>query len=690
MSADKVMTIALVGNPNSGKTTVFNVLTKLRQKVGNYSGVTVEKKSGRMTLANGKKTDVIDLPGTYSLAVRSTDEKAVHDVLFGHMTGTERPDWIVCVLDATNLERNFYLVSQIHDLELPMVIVLNMMDELEAEGKAVDVEKLQAVLGIPVVPMVATKGKGVEALKEILSKETLPAHPRPWRMSEPMEEEVEGLVQWLMKNRNLDRPLAFSEAVIWISKGNIECEHIDADEQLYTLLTGAWERLSVKGVSWRMGAIEARYNWVHKILDGVVRRGSRRKRDMTQKLDAVLIHKVWGWFFFAALMAFMFLLIFTVATYPMDWIDAGFARLAEFVKNVMPAGDLRNLITDGVIAGVGGIVIFLPQILILFFFISLLQDTGYMARAAFIMDRLMNSVGLHGKSFIPLLSSFACAIPGVMSARSIESTKDRLVTILVAPLMTCSARLPVFTLLVAILLPSASVFGKTGIMMLLYALGILGAVVMAWVFKRTLLKGPTPPFIMELPPYRLPSVQSICLHMWERSRIFLKRAGTVIFAFSVVLWALMNYPKHEGVSAAVALEKSYAGQIGMLIEPVIKPLGYDWRIGIGLVGSFTAREIFVSTMSIVFNVGEGGGALTLREAFVRAQWPDGSPLFTPLVCVSLMVFFVYAMQCISSIAVVRRETNSWRWPIFQVVYMGVLAYTAAFLVYQGGRIIGLQ
>ena len=352
------MIIALVGNPNSGKTTVFNGLTRLNQKVGNYSGVTVEKKVGRVDLPGGQVVDVVDLPGTYSLAVRSLDEKVVHDVLFGHMADTPRPDLIVCVLDATNLERNFYLVSQIHDLELPMVIVLNMMDELAAEGKTIDVKALEKVLGIPVVPMVAREGKGIEELKKALAQEELPAHPRLWRMSQAMEDEVEVLVQWLMQHRGLDRHLAFSEAVIWITKANIKEEHIDTDQDLYAQLVKSWQRLSDLGVDWKMGAIQARYNWVHQVLEGVVRRGSQSKINMTQRIDAVLTHKVFGWVFFGALMAFMFLMIFTVATYPMDWIDAGFAGLADWVQTVMRPSDLRDLMTDGIIAGVGGIIVF--------------------------------------------------------------------------------------------------------------------------------------------------------------------------------------------------------------------------------------------------------------------------------------------------------------------------------------------
>jgi ferrous iron transport protein B len=333
-------------------------------------------------------------------------------------------------------------------------------------------------------------------------------------------------------------------------------------------------------------------------------------------------------------------------------------------------------------------MVFLPQILILFFFIGLLQDTGYMARAAFIMDRVMNKVGLHGKSFIPLLSSFACAIPGIMSARTIESPKDRLVTILVAPLMSCSARLPVYTVMIAVIMPLANSFQKAGLMLAMYLIGIIGACLMAWFFKTTLLRSQKPVFIMELPPYRLPSWKSIMLHMWERTGLFVKRAGTVILALSIILWALMTYPKHPHLEKSEALKSSFAGSAGTALETVIKPLGFDWRIGIGLIGSFAAREVFVSTMSIVFNLGDEAKEDTLREAFQKAKWPDGRPLFTPLVCVTLMIFYVFALQCVSTIAVVYRETNSWTWPLFQFVYMALLAYLASLIVYQGGRWLG--
>lgn len=691
-----IKTVALAGNPNSGKTTLFNAFTKLRQKVGNYPGVTVERKSGTLVLAKDRVVNVIDLPGMYSLAVRSPDEQVARNVLMGRGVDTPKPDLVICVVDAGNLERNLYLVSQLRDLGMPMIIALNMMDEVERQGKEIDVARLSRLLGMPVVPTVANQNKGIEELKQLIAEGVQAAYERGWRMAADLEEEVEHLVRLLIQHENMGRHEAFAEALILLSLGTRLKNEEKAGpaqwfykEELIHQINMTQDRLRLKGLRARTAAIEARYDWIKSMIKQCVHDKSAKGADLTERIDAVVTHKLWGWVFFLGVMALMFYMIFTIATYPMDWIDAGFTSLGDWAARTLPEGQLRNLIVDGIIAGVGGVVIFLPQILILFFFIGLLQDTGYMARTAFIMDRVMSKVGLHGKSFIPLLSSFACAIPGIMSARTIESPKDRLVTILVAPLMSCSARLPVYTIMIAVLMPAATGTQKAGIMLIMYVLGIAGACLMAWLFKKTLLRSQKPVFIMELPPYRWPSRRAVVIHMWERSRLFLKRAGTVILAMSVILWALMSYPRHEGLAGSEALKASFAGQMGTALEPAIKPLGYDWRIGIGLIGSFAAREVFVSTMSIVFNLGDEAKEETLRDAFKAAHWPDGRPLFTPLVCVSLMVFYVFALQCVSTVAVVWRETNSWHWPLFQFVYMAVLAYLASLAVYQLGRMMGL-
>ncbi len=640
----KTLTVVLSGNPNSGKSTVFNALTNLRQKVGNYPGVTVEKKIGRMVAgASGqsKIIHVLDLPGTYSLAVRSPDEKVARDVLLGRMADTPKPDLVVCVVDAGNLERSLYLVSQIQDLGLPLIVNLNMMDSLKEQGQEIDVNRLSQALGTPVIATVASQNKGIEELKTAIILGAKPSQQRLWRMPEAMEKEIEKLALILCENSSLDRSTAFSEALLLISKDDYESEALKDKKMIREYVLDCRDKLTLDGINWRSAAIEARYARIQTIIKNVLKQNARITKTVTDKIDAVVTHKFWGWMIFFGLMIAMFFSIFSFASYPMDWINGFFTSFADVIKNWMPPGDLRDLMTDGVIAGVGAVVVFLPQILVLFFFIGLLQDTGYMARAAFIMDRLMSTVGLHGKSFIPLLSSFACAIPGIMAARTIESPKDRLVTILVAPLMSCSARLPVYTVMIATLIPTASAWEKGGIMLSMYMLGMVGAFTMAWVFKKTLLKSQTPVLIMELPPYRLPSLKTVLVHMWERSRLFLKRAGTIIFGLSIILWALMTYPKHDTIHPNESLQKSFAGMAGTALEPIIKPLGYDWRIGIGLIGSFAAREVFVSTMNIVFNINaESDETEPLREAFSKASWPDGRPLFTPLVCVSLMVFYV--------------------------------------------------
>ncbi|MDP2653261.1 MAG: ferrous iron transport protein B [Candidatus Omnitrophota bacterium] len=691
----KTLTVVLAGNPNSGKTTVFNALTNLNQKIGNYPGVTVEKKTGRMVMPDGRIVNVLDLPGTYSLVVRSPDEKAARDVLLGRMKDTPPPDLVVCVIDANNLDRNLYLFSQIQDLGVPVIMALNMMDEVRALGKEINCELLSKRIGAPVVPLVASRKAGIEDLKKAIAGRVPAPHERLWRMGQPMEETVEQITRFLIEKKNLTRPVAFSEALVLLSYAKFDAdqkcviEHEFCEgEQLCQKVLEARKSLDKRGIRYRSEIVESRYRWIEKVLQGVVKDKGEASGGLTNRIDGILTHKVWGWLFFLGIMAFMFFMIFSIATYPMQWIDSAFLWLANLTRNGLPPGDLRDLLTDGIIAGVGGVVIFLPQILILFFFISLLQDTGYMARAAFIMDRVMSCFGLHGKSFIPLLSSFACAIPGIMAARTIESPKDRLVTVLVAPLMSCSARLPVYTILIAVLMPRSSALEKAGLMLMLYLLGIVGVGVMAWIFKKTLFRGEKPLFIMELPPYRMPSLKTVALHMQDRSRQFLKRAGTVILAMSILLWGLMTYPKFDHPDAGERLRHSFAGRIGTTIEPALKPLGYDWRIGIGLVGAFAAREVFVSTMSIVFNITEEDQEVTLLQAFKKASWPDGRPLFTPLACLSLLVFFVYAMQCLSTIALVWKETGRAGWAMFQLAYMTGMAYLVALLVYQGGRLMG--
>lgn len=687
---------ALVGNPNCGKTTLFNALTGLRQKVGNYPGVTVEKKIGVCYSQHGKPMKLIDLPGAYSLAARSPDEAILRDVLLGRRTETARPDRVVCVVDASNLERNLYLVSQICDLGMPVIVALNMIDLAEEAGLDVQAAELERLIGVPVIPCQASSGKGVLALRLAMSRAELPRPNFAWKIPEKIVPAVNEVIHGLTAREARDRIGAQAEALILLSdRENFPLAGSSAPSSIaLEVVNRHEEQWRKEGFDWRGAIVAARYDAIGAALEQVIRRKPRLGVALSDRIDTVAVHPFWGWLVLGAVMTGMFLSIFSFAEYPMNWIDAGVTMLSDTVRQSMAPGDLRDLITDGVIAGVGGVIIFLPQILILFFFIGLLESTGYMARAAFIMDRLMSRVGLSGKAFIPLLSSYACAIPGIMATRTIEDRKDRLVTILVAPLMSCSARLPVYLLMIAALIPSGRVptLTKVGIMLLMYTLGTTGAFLFAWLFKRVLLRGETPLMILELPPYRIPSLRSVAMHMLERAFLFLKRAGTVILGISIILWFLTAYPKLDTPDAtpSAQIEHSLAGSAGKLLEPAIKPLGFDWQIGIGLIASFAAREVFVSSMAVVFSAGDDVDETspTLRQALLNASWPDGRPLFTPLVCFTLMVFYVFAMQCISTIVIVRRETNSWLWPLFQIFYMTGTAWVVSFIVYQSGRALG--
>jgi ferrous iron transport protein B len=638
------LTIALAGNPNAGKTTLFNSLTGLKQKVANYPGVTVERKSGPWTL-NGKTADLIDLPGLYSLDATSLDEHIARDVLTGEQAGIPKPDVIVAVVDATNLERNLYLVMQLFEFGVPVVIALTMIDAFEKQQHQIDVEMLSTLLKAPVVPVNAKTGRGRDELSQKIREVVGTTPVVPYTLD-------------------------------------------DADDE-----------------AGPHGKIFARYNFISHVVQESVWHSDHDKHLRSEKIDRVLTHPFFGLVILVGILLLIFQAIFSWASVPMDLLAQGFNTAQDLVRTLLPAGMLTDLIADGIIAGVGGVVVFLPQILLLFLFISLLEDSGYMARAAFLLDKLMSRVGLHGKAFLPLISSFACAIPGIMATRTIESRRDRFATIMIAPFMSCSARLPVYSLMIATFFAGQTVFGFISLgallMLAMYTLGIVVAVIVGFILKRTLLKAPPPPFVMELPPYRLPNLRTVFQNMITRAWLFLKRAGTVILAISIILWALMYFPRTVAVPSAEAqastqaapsseseqLENSYAGQLGQLIEPLIAPLGFDWKIGVSLIASFAAREVFVSTLSIIYNVGGDANeeSETLITAIQNEKKPDGTPVWTPLTALTLMVFFVLAMQCMSTVAVVRRETNSWRWPVFMVIYMTALAYFAALITYQGGK-----
>lgn len=729
--------VVLTGNPNCGKTTLFNALTGLRAKVGNYAGVTVERKEGKL-LDAPTKTDIriLDLPGTYSLSPQSLDEQISRDVLLNRLPELPPAGAIVIVIDASNLQRNLYYATQVIELGYPTILALNMIDVAENNGHSIDAEQLSDALGIPVVPLIASSGQGLAKLKEKIisvlgegtSEKTSGGNEIRFCDLPPVfAREVSELAGLLASVFHERRTQANAEALLLLSnEKSLASSAQHYPPKVQDAVAAARERLEKAGVDWRGSAIEGRYASVSAIQQSVTTELSPARETFSDKLDRVLTHKFWGTLIFVAVMAVMFQSIFTFARLPMDALQAGVDWLGGLVGGLIPPGDLNSLLVDGVIAGVGAVIVFLPQILLLFLFIGFLEDTGYMARAAFLMDRLMSKVGLHGKSFIPMLSSFACAIPGIMATRTIESPKDRLVTILVAPLMSCSARLPVYTLLIGACIPNRTIFGVLKLaaltMLAMYFLGIVVALLMAWVFKKTLLKGETPMLIMELPPYKRPLFRVVLRHMWDRSKLFLRRAGTVILGINILLWFLATYPRTASVSQEFAakratieqsqmdaptkqqaiskideeaagerLRNSFAGRMGRAIEPVIAPLGFDWKMGIGIVSSFAAREVFVSTMSTVYNVGsedDPGTKTKLVETLRQQKHPDGTPVYTTLTAVTLMVFYVFALQCVSTVVIVRRETNSWKWPLFQWAYMGLLAWGFAFATFHLGRALG--
>lgn len=682
---------ALAGNPNCGKTTLFNALTGLRQRVGNYPGVTVERREGNA----GSGLQLVDLPGTYSLNARSPDEEITRDVLIGAYPPV--PDLVVVVVDASNLTRNLYLALQILDLGRPVVLCLNMMDVAQSLGAEIDAAALQKELGVPVIPTVASRGRGLQELRSAIAEAAGAPAPR-WRMPDALKPEVEAVATRLAEDGLVPAGTErFVALLLLTTPGEQPAGHLAEAAKhpaVAALLDASRRRLAEAGLDAATAVIEARYRYIGDLIERTVHQGPPPVTP-GDRFDRIATHRIWGFVLFFLVMGLMFQAIFSWAAMPMGLIELALDRLGSLASSVLPEGDFRSLVVDGVIAGVGGVIIFIPQIVLLFLFIGLLEDSGYMARAAFVMDRLMSKVGLHGKSFIPLLSSFACAIPGIMAARTIESPRDRMVTILVAPLMSCSARLPVYTLLIAGFIPPVLLGGFLSlpalVMVSLYLLGLVAALLMAALLKRTLFKGEPPLFLMELPPYRLPSARTVLLQVWERSAHFVRRAGTIILAINILLWAAMSYPGSSRQSAPERLRGSIAGRLGHVIEPVVRPFGMDWKVGIGILGSFAAREVFVSTMAIVYNVEEEDEerqSISLREQMRQERIPEtGAPRFTAISAAALMVFYVLAMQCVSTLAVVRRETGSWKWPLFQWAYMFVLAWGGATLVYQIGTLL---
>lgn len=713
--------IAILGNPNAGKSTLFNALTGLRQKVANYPGVTVEKKTGYCDLPNGRRAEVIDLPGSYSLQPASPDEMVVRDVLLGLQADTPPPDLIIFVVDATNLDRHLYLALQVIELGRPIILTLNMMDAADAQGLRVDAATLERQLGVPVIGISAAKGTGLDVLRDLMTRDVEPSMRHFREYTAPLQRVIDRLEQRLPRLPSVpDRARRDVAVAMLLDQGEDDAlaKHVSADALADAHLLA--HRLDEFSPGWRSGGVVGRYEAVTALVAEAVNAPAGNHKDARREaIDRVLTHRVFGPIIFVVLMGAVFQSVFAWAQPLMDLIDWGMRGVGNVIGHAMPGGPLRSLVVDGIIAGVGTTLTFVPQIAILFLFLSVLEDSGYMARAAFIMDRLMSRVGLSGRSFIPLLSSFACAIPGIMATRSIDSRRDRFTTIMIAPFMSCSARLPVYALLIGAFVPNRWVGFVTlpGLTLFsMYFLGILAAVAVAWALKRTVLAGGMPLYVMELPPYRMPVWRSVLITVRERSLLFTQKAGTVILAITVVLWFLASYPKggdavraleaertHVVATgdtlqaqaldrriASASLEHSFAGRTGRLIEPAIQPLGFDWRIGIGLITSLAAREVMVSTMATVFNLGSGERDVQplrkiLREA---VDTRTGARAYTPLTGISLMVFYVLACQCMSTLAVVRRETNSWRWPIAMLVMMNAMAWLASFAVYQGGRLLG--
>ena len=699
--------VVLVGNPNTGKSTLFNALTGMRQRVGNFAGVTVERVEGAMRGPNGEKVTIVDVPGCYGLSPASPDEEIALGVMRG-TRGEPMPDVVVVVADALHLERNLYLVSQVLELGIPTLVALNQIDAAADAGVEVDAVSLIHELGAPVIPTIATRGEGLDVLrKAMVSVLDLPKPVRPFALTAEVEEALAPLSDALSA-AGASTAFAAHDALRLLSVPKLESWYGASRESIAPMVDEARIAVAAAGLNPRSLEAELRYGWSSGVVSRTVVHHNAGARTTSDRIDAVVLHRVWGPVLFIAVMALVFQGIFTWAQPLMTGVEWSVSQLGDAVGALLPQGDLRGLLVDGVIGGVGSVLVFLPQIAMLFLFIGILEDSGYMARAAYLMDRLMRRVGLHGKSFIPMLSGYACAVPAIMATRTIEEPKDRLATIMVVPLMSCSARLPVYTLLIGAFVPPVAVLGGLfslqGVtMLLMYSLGTVTALLVAAVFKRTLLRGPVRPMILEMPAYRLPNLRTLLQNVWHRAQMFLRRAGTVILSCSVVLWAMATYPKTTvpaGVAPARAhemqLENSALGHVGKVIEPLVRPLGYDWKIGVSIAASFAAREVFVSTMGTIYGVGEADEtSIALRQRLRDEVNPTtGVAQYSPLVALGLMVFYVYALMCISTVAVTVREAGGgrigWTWAVIQFGYMLGLAYFAGLAVYQGGRLLGYQ
>ncbi len=689
--------VVLVGNPNVGKTAVFNRLTGKNARVGNYPGVTVERKPGRLRLEHDDEeiaVELLDVPGCYSLSARSPEEQIAINAALG-LGGNPRPDLAVVVIDAGQLIRNLYLVLQLAELQVPLVVALNMIDEVADDPPSA--EAIERLFGVPVVPTSARQGAGMAELKRRIHEGlrrpvtshcslTYPsalerelrriatALPPAWR-STPARDR--GLALWLLLSIDSQDELRGIDPAL-------------RDLCLAIRREAAGRDLDAEVIATRYAFLDRQANTLHARIDQHL-----PKREVSERLDRVLLHPVWGFAAFLGVMLLLFQALFSWASPGIALVEGATEWLQGQLATNLPAGILSDLLREGVVGGVGNVVVFLPQILLLFFFISILEDSGYMARIAFLMDRIMRALGLHGRAFVPMLSGFACAVPAILATRTMERQRDRLLTMMVIPLMTCSARLPVYTLIIAALFPPRQGWIPVqGLLMVtMYVFSIVVTLAAAAVLGRTVIPGENVPLILELPPYRLPAPGSTLRMMLGRAWVFLREAGTVILACTIVLWLLLSFPRHQAPEPSgdphSAIEYSWGGRLGKAIEPALAPLGFNWKIGVGIIGAFAAREVFVSTMGLIYGVGEPEQeTVPLRYKLQAERNAAGAPVYTPLVGLSLMVFFALACQCMSTLAVTRRETGGWRWPVFMFVYMTTLAWMASFTVYQGGRLLG--
>jgi len=730
-AAPRTITVALVGNPNTGKSTLFNALAGMQARVGNYPGVTVEKKMGRVHC--GETTmRLVDLPGTYSLAPRSPDEMVSVDVLLGRQPDVGPIDAVLCIADASNIERNLFLVSQVLDLGLPSVLVLNMCDVARQRKAEIDVPALSERLGIAVIPTEAHRRIGIDEVRQaIVAASESPAPHRAPLFPRQFYEECAELSRELRGQNGKAVPSYLVERLLLDVDGHVEKSLSAKGAQgLGERLARARERLAQSGFRVPTGEAKVRYAAIRTLLAGVVRHPSVRRATLSDRIDHLLTHRVSGLIVFAAVMFVVFQSIYTWARPFMDWIETGQKVVRGVVESRIPPGAFQSLLSNGVIGGVGSVILFLPQIVLLFLFIAILEDCGYMARAAFLMDRLMARLGLSGKSFIPLMSSFACAIPGVMATRVIENRRDRMVTMLIAPLMSCSARLPVYLLLIGAFIPGTTYLGGLvslqGVVLLaMSSVGALVAVPTAWAMKKTIFRSETPPFVMELPTYKIPSLRVVLYRAYDRGKAFLTRAGSLIFATAIVVWFAGYFPgDHRELNGVLGeiqarqksgqpddpaktaelkrlderqnelggrlIEQSYLGRLGHAIEPAVRPLGWDWRIGVGALASFPAREVIIATLGTIYSLGNDvdENHPGLRNSLKNATRPDGTKVYNVPVALSIMVFFALCAQCAGTLMTIKRETNRWIWPVFTFVYMTALAYIGALLTYQIGIRLG--